>query len=975
MSENGKEFERTDGKKSISRRKMLAIMGTAGAVLTLGGSSVILARKRIAEDRSGGSSPMPNTLAELKNAPDLTEGMTIRTTGYHTAGDGGGAEYVVKADTFPADGGSVINLSNGLQAHLLSVASVNYKLFGAVGDGKNDDGVQIKKAHAYANRSGVPVVNLSGEYWIKETNAISILTNVQWGHTKFHIDEKFNSKSDPRFVVTSRKNSSPITLDAATKASFLAKLKPGTAIIPELASYKNCLVVVADSNDKIGFRYGEQYNGQSWAREELFYVEEHGRIIGDLAWTFKNYTSLTAYPCDDNYLVIDGGTFYMSGDSPGKNYEGYRHNGFVIKRSRTVIRNQWVGLEPGKADVALDPRQGFYTFSYVYDVLLENVRLIPWEQNRGGQGKDVPAGTYGIGGNRILGATFRNVTAEGSQVHWGVFGTNLNKNFRVEGCRLNRIDVHFHCWNLYVRDSEIGRFGLTVTGGGNLFIDNTTVMGNNFINFRNDFGSKWDGHIRLRNCRLVVLNVNSDATGLLFNPADFDYKYPIGYGRTIKVEDFVFDFTGSPEAKGVCRLMKTSAFSKMKHGERLFFPYRIEFENVAVAGREQGVRLLEIRNPFGFDLGKQGGYDGQRLETNCHMRFANIQTEKLPPQASQSTTQVHFLLQAAGTGQYEDGAALYPRIEFVNCGDFFGHLQAGAADVSFQDCTIRGLDAYEGGPMRGRLSFDRCRFQASVQDDGKNFCSLDAALGTSFVNCIVEAPLVDGQARPDLLARYGFIEMNHTLRFNHLNTRLAKEITDHYAKAGTPAEPEFITMLKSHHESESIRMIRRKGTGAQRPDRSLLGSEAGFGYYDTDSNQMVVWDGSGWTLPVKPEEALHYYASGTALTTSGELKMKRMEGHPTQEYKLRANGRAVAYSVDATPQRAGTFTFDIVRNGEPWQVGLGATGVESSGLIELPAEAAFTAGDRIGIRLSLSEGAADDQAGITIDLIVLYDRA
>ncbi|MDF2715696.1 MAG: hypothetical protein K0R28_2621 [Paenibacillus sp.] len=970
MSGNGKEFEPKDGNKSMSRRKMLAIMGTAGAVLTIGGSSAILARKRMA-DRDGGSQ-VPNTLVELKNAPGLSEGMIIRTTGYYAEGDGGGAEYILKADSMLADGGSVIDLPNGLQAHLLPVAGVNYKMFGAKGDGKQDDGVQIKQAHAYANRSGVPVVNLSGEYWIKETNLISILTNVQWGHTKFHIDESFNSKSNPRFQVSSRKSSGPIALDTATKASLVAKLKPGTAIIPELANYKNCLVVVADSNDKIGFRYGEKYDGQSWAREELFYVEEHGRIIGDLAWKFKDYTSLTAYPCDDNYLVIDGGTFYMSGDSPGKNYEGYKHNGFVVKRSRTIIRNQWVGLEPGKADVALDPRQGFYTFTYVYDVLLENVRLIPWEQNRGGQGKDVPAGTYGIGGNRILCATFRNVTAEGSQVHWGVFGTNLNKNFRVESCRLNRIDVHFHCWNLYVRDSEIGRFGLTVTGGGNLFIDNTTVMGNNFINFRNDFGSKWDGHIRLRNCRLVVTNVNSDATGLLFNPGDFDYKYPIGYGRTIKVEDFIFDFTGSPEAKSVCRLMKISAFSKMKHGERLFFPYRIEFVNVAVAGREQGVRLLEIRNPYSFDLGKKGGYDGQRIETNCHMRFANIQTEKLPPQPSQSTTQVHFLLQSAGTDGYEDETALYPRIEFVNCGEFFGHMQSGAADVSFQDCTIRGLDAYEGGPMRGRLTFDRCRFQAAVQDDGKSFYSLDAALGTSFVNCTVEAPLVEGKARPDLLARYGFIDMNRTLRFNHLNTRLSNEITDHYAKAGMPAEPEFIEMLGSHHESEGDRMLRRRGTEGQRPDPSLLGTKAGFGYYDTDANQMIVWNGSGWTLPIQTEESLHYYASGAAASEAGEIRMKRMEGHPTQEYIMRSNGRAISYSVYATPQFSEPFAFDITKNGVPWQAGITAAVGGQPAWVELPADALLAAGDRIGIKLSMPLGVADEQAGVTIDVLVRY---
>src|SRR5690606_24140395 len=50
----------------------------------------------------------------------------------------------------------------------------------------------------------------------------------------------------------------------------------------------------------------------------------------------------------------------------------------------------------------------------------------------------------------MLNSTFRNVTAEGSMLHWGVFGTNLNKDFRLEKCQLNRVDVHFHCWNLTI---------------------------------------------------------------------------------------------------------------------------------------------------------------------------------------------------------------------------------------------------------------------------------------------------------------------------------------------------------------------------------------------------------------------------------------------------------------------------------------------------------------------------------------------
>jgi hypothetical protein len=214
--------------------------------------------------------------------------------------------------------------------------------------------------------------------------------------------------------------------------------------------------------------------------------------------------------------------------------------------------------------------------------------------------------------------------------------------------------------------------------------------------------------------------------------------------------------------------------------------------------------------------------------------------------------------------------------------------------------------------------------------------------------------------------------MNRTLRFNHLNTRLSNEITDHYAKAGMPAEPEFIEMLGSHHESEGDRMLRRRGTEGQRPDPSLLGTKAGFGYYDTDANQMIVWNGSGWTLPIQTEESLHYYASGAAASEAGEIRMKRMEGHPTQEYIMRSNGRAISYSVYATPQFSEPFAFDITKNGVPWQAGITAAVGGQPAWVELPADALLAAGDRIGIKLSMPLGVADEQAGVTIDVLVRY---
>lgn len=225
-------------------------------------------------------------------------------------------------------------------------------------------------------------------------------------------------------------------------------------------------------------------------------MEESGKIIGDITWSFKNYTKLTAYPVDKNWLKLQGGVFFLSGDSPSSE-SGYYKNGIQIRRSKTVISNQWVGMEPGKLDtVTINPRNGFYAFNNVYDVKLENVRLIPYLLIRE-SGRNVQHGTYGISMGRVLKSHFINVVAEGSRNHWGVFGTNLNKDFKIEECNLNRVDVHFHCWNLTILNSHIGEGGISVTGGGDLIIDGTSCSGISFVNFRSDFGAKWDGDVTI----------------------------------------------------------------------------------------------------------------------------------------------------------------------------------------------------------------------------------------------------------------------------------------------------------------------------------------------------------------------------------------------------------------------------------------------------------------------------------------------
>ncbi|WP_218089904.1 hypothetical protein [Paenibacillus solanacearum] len=963
-------------RRTISRRKLLASIGLTGAAAVAAGYAGFMQSGSAPAQTNAAEQPERRkdmiyflTVGDLKAAASgLSDGMLVRTMGYYEPGDGGGAEYVIASTNVPEDGGAIHKLQGGLMARLLPGPYINYKMFGVVGNKTNDDGEQIKKAHTYANLRKLPVLNPSGEYWIKSAHTIPIQTSVQWGSTIFHIDESKSTKTNPRFVVNPSKNPITISLKPEEKTALLKRLKPGTTLIPELAQYKNCLVVVADKNDLIGARSGYE-NQTGWAREDFFYVDEYGRIMGDLAWTFKDITSLTAYPCDENVLTIDGGTFLVSGNLPGQKYDGYYWSGIQIKRSRTVLRNQFVGLEPGMKDVSLQARFGFFYFNLVYDVLLENVKLIPWEQDRGGPGKDVGAGTYGIGGARVLNPVFRNVTAEGSLVHWGVFGTNLMKNFRIQNCRLNRIDVHFHCWNLYIQDTEVGYRGISVTGGGDLIIENSKRYGGGqFINYRRDFGAKWDGHIRIRNCRLLLTD-DVEACVLYHTPAQFNYKYPIGFGRSIVIDHFIFDYTAVPQAVKPAWVMKLPAFSKTSPDDRLFFPQLIQFSNVLVDGRERGVRLFDIKDSAGYRLSRKGSYNASEgLKHNCIMKFDNVMLDELPPVTAEQTDGAHLLLQSPDQAE-RDEYSLYPKIELKQCANLYAIVQNTPADLSLKECGIRGIQAagLKGKPHQGRLAMENCAFEAAFAQDKGDFCKLDSEGGTSFLHCVIRTPVIAGQAKPELMDRYGFIAYNRYVKHSHLRTTLSEGLL----RSKPKLLPEFASMLNSRSESDPIYPIRLSGSSSERPDTEAGRIVPGFVYYDTDLAQPIVWDGAKWKALGRTVQTLAFYAQANKGALSG-AKMKRAEHHPTGEYVMAADGQVETYAVAYIGgESAGAAAWEIIltRNGAPWIEGIaGETAANGSAAGSVAGETQFQAGDRIGVVVTNFSADGDPEAYLSCEL-------
>ncbi len=429
----------------------------------------------------------------------------------------------------------VYDVKDGYEFSKIFSDYVTYEDFGAAGDGKTDDFEAIVKAHEYANENGLSVfANETATYYIGGANKTAyIMTDTDWSTAEFIIDDtQVENRNAWIFNIAPSQNAINIT-DKVSALKIDAK-NIGTSL------ENKSLVVLTNSNVKRYIRKGANQNSGS-NQSDVILVDENGNISPDtpLIWDFDSITAATAYPVDAEALTVKGGRFTTLANNAASEYNYYAR-GIQVRRSNTVIDGLYHGIKnEGKTGA---PYSAFVSLSCCADVTVKNSTFTGHKKysTTGSAGTSVTMGTYDIGAATAVNAKFINCNQTNDITdigYWGIAGTNYCKNLVYDGCALSRFDAHQGVLNATIINSVLGHHGIKLIGSGTALIENTTVLAEDFVDLRADYGSTWNGDMIIRNCKFYPTGISSHIINAE-NSEDHNFGYTCYMPQKIEIDGF-----------------------------------------------------------------------------------------------------------------------------------------------------------------------------------------------------------------------------------------------------------------------------------------------------------------------------------------------------------------------------------------------------------------------------------------------------
>lgn len=297
------------------------------------------------------------------------------------------------------------------------------------------------------------------------------------------------------------------------------------------ASCADSLVVINSNEVEIN-RAGFDY---SMYKQEYLYIDKDGERVNDFFSSSITPSAVYVYH-NDGFGYIKNATININ-DTYAESYTNYRYIGLYLKG---IMNFSIEGI-----NFNCDIEDYYCIYNSVrqgYNVTFRNCEFSSTCANRS-------YSAYVIAANGIVQFNMDNVNCSDLQADgWGNLGTNYITDWKINNCRLNRIDTHMRLNNLYVSHSTIGKHGILYTGHGVIDIHDCIFIGSQYmLCTRSDFMAFFDGDIFIRNC---IAYGCASVLGIRFQDYDYqlaDHNKYLG-ARHLAVENIRrYSYTGTEE--------------------------------------------------------------------------------------------------------------------------------------------------------------------------------------------------------------------------------------------------------------------------------------------------------------------------------------------------------------------------------------------------------------------------------------------
>lgn len=416
---------------------------------------------------------------------------------------------------------------------LIKAGIVKYSDFKAKGDGITNDMGAIVATHAFANKNNLKVKADDGAtYYIgPEDRTATIKTNTDFGTAKFIIDDSnVSNRSSFIFSVEASEGSFKLGEYAITS------LKKGQTNIG-IRLPAESIAFATNTGKRQYIRYGVNHNDGT-PQSDLFIVDKDGNIdiTTPVIWDFENVTDLEFRIIDKKPITISGGEFTTIANVPDNKYT---NRGFSIKRSNVVIKEMKHFIKNESSEVA--PYNGFLNITTCSNIKILNCTFtghIPPVI------KGIRTGSYDITISKTINVEIidcKQTNDINNAKFWGLMGTNFCKNITLKNCVFSRFDAHQGVYNTTISGCSLGWQGVSIIGSGELLVENSTINGSSMVNLRSDYGSTWEGSIKIKDC--IFIPKNKDYASIIggFNNEQHDFGYICYMPESITIENLYID--------------------------------------------------------------------------------------------------------------------------------------------------------------------------------------------------------------------------------------------------------------------------------------------------------------------------------------------------------------------------------------------------------------------------------------------------